>query len=140
MFETIFQMRYYTQKYRFTSKTAKWNQKRNILFSSVKKTLFFLRKLTKMSKLMLCFSETPKTFTCIRLRQVTFFISGLKKVVRLKQCPLYGFHFRAWPIYAGFTVDCHMIICEYSSLSHKPDYQGSWLNTYQFVSLFQWFT
>ena len=94
MFETIFQMRYYTQKYRFTSKTAKWNQKRNILFSSVKKTHFFLRKLTKMSKLMLCFSETPKTFTCIRLRQVTFFISGLKKVVRLKQCPLYGFRFR----------------------------------------------
>ena len=29
-----------------------------------------------------------------------------------------------------------MIICKYSSLSHKPDYQGSRLN-YQFVSMVQ---
>ena len=33
-----------------------------------------------------------------------------------------------------------MIICKYSSLSHKPDYQGSGLNTYQFVSLFRFDT
>ena len=31
-----------------------------------------------------------------------------------------GFHFRGWPIYAGFTVDYYMIICKH--LSHKPDY------------------
>ena len=30
-------------------------------------------------------------------------------------------------------------ICKYLSLSHKPDYQRSGLNTYHFVSLFQWF-
>ena len=32
-----------------------------------------------------------------------------------------------------------MIICKYLSLSHKPDYERIELNTYQFVSLLQWF-
>ena len=32
-----------------------------------------------------------------------------------------------------------MIICKYLSLSCKPDYERSRLNTYQFVSQFQWF-
>ena len=32
-----------------------------------------------------------------------------------------------------------MIICKYLSLSHKLDYELSGLNTYQVVSLFQWF-
>ena len=47
-------------------------------------TCFFLRKLTKMLNLILCFLEIPRIL----------FIWGLKKVVRLKQCPLYGFLFR----------------------------------------------
>ena len=47
-----------------------------------------------MSKLIICFSEIPKTFICVRVKQVIFFIWGLKKVVRLKQCPFYGFRFR----------------------------------------------
>ena len=36
------------------------------------KKKFFLRKLTKMSKLILCFLEIPKTFIFVRLRHVTF--------------------------------------------------------------------
>ena len=39
---------------------------------------------------------------------------------------------QAWPIYAGFTVHCLMIIRKYLSVSHKPNYQRSGLNTYQF--------
>ena len=31
------------------------------------------------------------------------------------------------------------VICKYLSLSHKPDYERSGFNTYQNVSLFQWF-
>ena len=101
-----------------------------------------------------------------------FFIWGLKKVVRLKKCFLYGFRFssrspwlykcvkgthienrrdqtclplstrslrQSMTIDAGFTVHCLMIICKYLSLNDKPDYQSSGLNTYHFVSLFQWF-
>ena len=71
-------MRNYTQKYRFPSKTEKWNQKK-LLFESVKKR-FFLRKLTKMSKLILCFSEIPKTFICVRVRQVNFISEDWKKL------------------------------------------------------------
>ena len=50
-----------------------------------------------------------------------------------------GLRFRAWPIYTGFTIHCLMIICKYLNLSHKRDYQRNGLNTYEFVSLFQWF-
>ena len=88
-----------------------------------------------------------------------FFMWGLKKAVRLKQCPLYGFHFRnlrrgsiyktdgiklicpsqqglyfsALPIYAGFHTGSWLLANTY------PDYQLSGLNTCQFISLFQWF-
>ena len=37
-----------------------------------------------MSRLILCFSEIPKTFICVRVSRVTFFIWKLKKVVRPK--------------------------------------------------------
>ena len=92
-----------------------------------------------------------------------FFIWGLKKVVRLKQWRLWGFRFRdrwkesiyktdgtkricpsqqdlrfrVWPIYADFT-HCLMIICKYLSLSHKPAYRRSGLNTY--TNLFHCFS
>ena len=79
LFETIFNMRYYTQKYRFHSKTAKWNQK-NITILKCKNKGSFLRKLTKMSKLILCFSEIPKTFVFVRVRHVTFLSEDWKKL------------------------------------------------------------
>ena len=63
-------------------KTVKWNQ------------CFFLRKLTKMSNLILCFSEIPPSFYLCPRKAGEFFVWGLKKVVCLKQCPLYGFCFR----------------------------------------------
>ena len=47
-----------------------------------------------MPNLIFCFPDIPKIFIIVRVRQVAFFISGLKKVFRLKQCPLYGFRFR----------------------------------------------
>ena len=33
-----------------------------------------------MSKLILCFSEIPKTFICVRMRQVTFLSADWKKL------------------------------------------------------------
>ena len=63
-------MRHYTQKYHFPSKSAKQNLKKKILFESIYKNRFFLRKLTKMFKLI----KIPKTFICVRIWQVTFFI------------------------------------------------------------------
>ena len=33
-----------------------------------------------MSKLILCFTETPKTFICVRVRQVTFLSEDWKKL------------------------------------------------------------
>ena len=124
-----------------------------------------MRKLTKMSNLILCFSEISKTFICVRVKHVTFLFEDCKKLSVWSSVLRYGFHFRdawkrsiqkadgikrvcpsqqglhfqAWPIYRRFTVDCHMIICKYLNLSHKPDYQHSGLNTYQFVWLFQLF-
>ena len=38
------------------------------------KKCFFFRKLTKMSNLILCFSEIPKMFICVRVRQVAFLL------------------------------------------------------------------
>ena len=47
-----------------------------------------------MPNLIFCFPDIPKIFIIVHVRQVAFFIWGLKKVFRLKQCPLYGFLFR----------------------------------------------
>ena len=116
-----------------------------------------------MSKLVLCFSEIPKTFICGHVRQVTFLYEDWKKSVWssvLFTVSALEMHERkAYKKQTGSNVSAllnkvstlehdrfmqvslktHMIICEYSSLSHKPDYQGSRLNNYQFVSLFRWF-
>ena len=74
-------MRYYTQKYRFSSKTAKWNPKKITVLKNVSvKKHFFLRKLTEMSKLILCFSEIPKTFIFVRVRQMIFLSEDWKKL------------------------------------------------------------
>ena len=59
-----------TQKYSTPSKLQ--NELKKIVSKS--KKCFFLRKLTKMSNLILCFSEIPKTFIRVRVRQVAFFI------------------------------------------------------------------
>ena len=42
-------------------KTTNWNQEKKIVILKCKKR-FFLRKLTKMSNLILCFLEIPKIF------------------------------------------------------------------------------
>ena len=84
LFETIFNMRYYSQKYRFPSKTAKWNQKKkkkkNTIYKFIKRLFLFFWKLTKMFKLILCISEIPKTFIFVRVRQVTFLSEDWKNV------------------------------------------------------------
>ena len=72
-------------------KTVTWN-KRNVVVLKCKRS-FFLRKLTEMSNLILCFSEIPKIFICFPVRQVAFLSEDWTKVVRLKKCPLYGFCF-----------------------------------------------
>ena len=50
------------------------NEIKKITVLECKKNVSFLRKLTEMSKLILCFSEIPKTFDSVRVRQVIFFI------------------------------------------------------------------
>ena len=54
------------------------NEIKKITVLECKKIVSFLRKLTKMSKLILCFSEIPKTFASVRVRQVSFFIYGFR--------------------------------------------------------------
>ena len=39
-----------------------------------------MRILTKMFKLIICFSEIPKTFICVCVRQVTFLSEDWKKL------------------------------------------------------------
>ena len=46
------------------------NEIKKITVLECKKNVSFLRKLTKMSKLILCFSEIPKTFICVLVMQV----------------------------------------------------------------------
>ena len=54
-----------------------------------------------------------------------------REAYRKRVCTsLQGLRFRAWPIYAGFTVlfligqcNVHWRFCKYVSLSHEPDYQ-----------------
>ena len=130
--------------------------KKDYCCSEVRKKCFFLRKLTKININSL-FIRILKIFICVRVTQVAFLSEEWKsypseaasslserKAYRKQTikcvCPSQqGIRFRAWPIHAGFTVHCLVIICKYLSLSHKPDYERSGLNTYQFVSLFQWF-
>ena len=57
-------------------KTANWNKKKDCE-KSVKK-YFFLRKFTKMSNLILCFSKISDIFICVYVRQGAFFIWELK--------------------------------------------------------------
>ena len=71
---------------------CKMKQKKNVVVLKFKKK-FFLRKLTEMSNLILCFSEVPKIFICFRVRQVAFLSEDWTKVVRLKKYPLYSFRF-----------------------------------------------
>ena len=66
-----------TQKYRTQWKV--WNQKSLLLFWSWKKWVF-LRNLTKISNLILCFSEIPKVVICVCVRQVTFLSGDWKKL------------------------------------------------------------
>ena len=56
-------------------------KKKKVVLRCKKKKRLFLRKLTKMYKLILW-------------RRGDFFIWELKKVACLKQCPLYGFRFK----------------------------------------------
>ena len=52
-------------------KTANWNQK-NVSPVLKCKKCFFWRKLTEISNLILFFSEIPKIFICVRVRQDAF--------------------------------------------------------------------
>ena len=71
-------------------KTVKSNKK-NVVVLKCKSKSFFLRKLTERSDLIICFSEIPKIFICFRVRLVAFLSEDWTKVVRWKNCPLYGF-------------------------------------------------
>ena len=53
-------------------------KKKKLLFESVKKC-FFLRKLTKISNLILCFLEIPKILIYVRLRQGAFLSEDWKR-------------------------------------------------------------
>ena len=108
------------------------------------KKCFFLRKLTKMFNLILCFSEFLKFFFVFGWCRLLFYLRTEKKfsvwssvlftVPALEMCdrkhvenrrdqsvcpPKQGLRFRAWPIHTGITVHCLIILCKYLSLSYK---------------------
>ena len=62
----------WNKRYRVQAKSVallqncKWKLKKNV------KKCFFLRKLTKMTNLILCFSDIPKIFICVLVRQSDF--------------------------------------------------------------------
>ena len=108
--------------------------KRNRCCLKVKKRGFFA-KIDKNVQFNYLFLRISKMFIWVRVRPGGFFIWELKKVVHLKQCPLYSFCFRdAWKGSIEKTVNITrvcpsqqglIIICKYCSLSHKPDHQCS---------------
>ena len=70
-----------TQKYHTPSKLQN-RIKKIIAFLNLKKC-FFLRKLTKISNLILSvsFSQIPNIFICVRIRQVAFLSEDWRKVL-----------------------------------------------------------
>ena len=56
--------------------------------------MFHFEKIDKNAQFNYLFLEIPKIFLHVRVRQVDFLSEDWKEVVCLKQCPLYGFHFR----------------------------------------------
>ena len=119
----------FNSKVSHSFKSAKWNQKKLLLFKSLKKCCL-LGKSTTMSNLILCFSEIPKVLFVSTLGRWPFYLS-LKKlsvwsnalftVFAFEMCKReayrkqtgskvsvflnkQGLHFRAWPIYVGFTL------------------------------------
>ena len=86
----------FDSKVSYSFETAKWNEKELLLFESVKK-MFLCQKVDKSVQFNSLFLQIPKMLLCVRIGQVAFFVWGLKRVVCLKQCPLYGFCFNdAW--------------------------------------------
>ena len=122
---------------------CKMKSKRFIAVVKCKKC-FFLRKLTKMFNLILRFSEFLRFFFVFGWGRLLFYLRTVKKfsvwssvlftVSALEMCdrehienrrdqsvcpPKQGLRFRAWPIYAGITAHCLIILCKYLSLSYK---------------------
>ena len=60
-------------------KTAKWNKKNIYCYLTCKK-MFLFEKIDKIFNSILCFSEIPKMFICVRIRQVTFLSVDWKKL------------------------------------------------------------
>ena len=118
------------------SQNCKMKWKRIVVLKGKKSFLY--EEVDKNVQFNFLFLRNFQNFYLCPLKAGGFFIWWLKKIVRLKQCPLYGFRFRniwmgsiektdgikrvcpsqqglryrAWPIYAGFT-HCLMIICKY---------------------------
>ena len=65
------------------------NEIKKITVLECKKNVSFLRKLTKMSKLILCFSEIPKTVVSVRVRQVIFFYLRTEKKLSVQSSVLF---------------------------------------------------
>ena len=121
------------------------------------KKCFFLRKLIKMSNLIICFSKFLKFFLCVRVRQITFFYLRTEKSCLSEAVSSVRFPLQRWArgkhienirdqMCLSFSTRsplqsmadlyrCQGILSHYSfQIRH---YQRSGLNTYQFVSLFQ---
>ena len=58
---------------------CKMKSKKNYCYLTCKK-MFLFEKINKIFNLILCFSEIPKTFICVRVRQVTFLYEDWKKL------------------------------------------------------------
>ena len=119
---------------RATLKTAEWNQKTKFVLKC--KKMFLFEKIDKNVQFNYLFLRKFLKLLSVSKQGRWLFYQRTGKVVRLKQCPLYGFRFtdawkgtiyiskgikcvfpsqkrlrfRAWPIYPGFTGDCLMIV------------------------------
>ena len=107
-----------TEKYRTSSSLENEIKKNKLCFKVLKNASFW----KNWQKCPIQFFVSRKKFYLSPRKVGSFFVWGLKKVIRLKQCPVYSFRFRnasyhgvkhicpqkclrfrAWPIYAGFT-------------------------------------
>ena len=136
---------YYYQQHRSYRTSQTPVQKKLLLFQSVKKCLF-LRNLTKISNVILCFSKIIKILVSTGVKQVTFLSEDWKKLSSWSSVLFTVFALEILERKAyikqtrpNVSVLLHTLSHDYLqifSLSNKPNYLRSALYTF---SLFQCF-
>ena len=91
--------------------------------------MFLFEKIDKKNQFNSSFLGIPGTFISVRVRQVAFFIWEMKKVVYLKQCPLYvltALEMRKREVYRKQTIaHVSIFLSKVSALEHDRFSQAS---------------